>query len=50
MSLMELSPEIVEGALVIFFRFNELFSMDAGREEGKYERKERFNFNLIVFT
>ena len=50
MSLMGLSPGIIEGALLTFFRFNELFSVNAGRKEGKYERKEQFNFNLIVFT
>ena len=47
--LIELSPKIVEGVL-FFFWFTKCFSVNVGREEGKYERKGRFKFNLIVFT
>ena len=43
--LMELSPKIVKIRLLIFFCFTEFFYVNEGREEGKYKRKERFDFN-----
>ena len=43
--LIELSQKIFKITLLIFFWFTEFFYVNEGREEVKYKRTERFDFN-----